>query len=71
MALQSNGSGWLNGIIGTAFAAVVAWVGTVTRQTFASKGRLDVVDTRLGNVEGMMNKMDAKIDRLVDFLLKE
>ena len=71
MALQSNGGGWINGVIGVVATAVIGWFGAVTRQTFNSKGRLDVVDARLENFESTMNKMDAKIDRLVDFLLKE
>jgi hypothetical protein len=71
MSLQSNGNSWINGVIGTVASGVVAWVAMVTRQTFGNKGRLDVVEVRLESLGTTIDKMDGKIDRLVDHLLKK
>lgn len=70
MALQEHQSnGWINGVIGTAATAVLAWFGAMTRQTFANKGRLDVVDVRFDSLESTVNKIDQKVDRLIEHLL--
>jgi uncharacterized protein YaaR (DUF327 family) len=71
MALQSSSGNWINAVVGTLATAAVAFVSAVTRQTFTNKSRIEIVSVKQDGLMDIVDKMDRKIDRLVDHLLQK
>lgn len=57
------------GFIVAAFSGTIAWAGGLTKLSYDNKGKIALLDERTQKTDDKLEKMDAKLDRLVDHLL--